>query len=124
MQESCIKAVSGADSVNGSNGARRNVPFTIRTVGRRSSGSAFDNEQPNARAQLLNRYFYSLLMCKLAGFTFIGHQYIHKLEGINDATIPQAGGVVIGVEGDGDAFALQAFKESGNMRCKRGLKIV
>ena len=125
-EEPSVEAVAGAYCIDGID-EYGGDPVSLDAAGsavldERSTGSAFDYDEGDAGGQGVK----SLVECSLAGYLFdllfVGEEQVDFVEQDREDAGPVAGGIVIGIEREGQAGVVQVVEEDGKAGVQAGLE--
>jgi len=126
MKEAGVEAVAGGDGVDGvDDGGSDPVALDAERgalLDEGAAGSALDYDEGDAGSEGVQGFVERGLVGYLLDFIFVVQEQVYFIEqGIEDA-VPVAGGIVVGVEGEGEAGLSELIEELGEARVKGGLE--
>ena len=129
-KEAGVEAVAGADGVGGLDEDGRDpvaLDAAVRPLGgalldEGTAGSALDDDEGDAWGEGVEGFVERGLAGYFFDFILVGQEQVYLVEeGVEDAA-PLVGGVVVGVEREGEAGLLEVVEELGKARVQRGLE--
>ncbi len=125
-EEAGVEAIAGADGVDGVD-EDGGDPVALGSVlgallDEGSAGSALDDDQGDAGGEGVEGCFERGFSGDLLDFIFVGEEQIELVEESGEDAGPVAGGVVVGVEREGEAGLLEVIEEFGKAGVEGGLE--
>lgn len=117
VEEARVEAVAGADGVDriDENGGD---PIALNAGGcslldERAARTALYDDEGNAGCQSIERFVEGGLAGHLLEFLFVGEEHVDFFEEGGEDAAPVAGGIVVGVEAEGEAGLFEVVEKLG-----------